>query len=142
MDLVEFVTARLDEREALARAAGAQAFYAYREGGDDGWAVEGMDGSPGAIIGDQHLAHHIAASDPAHVLREVAAMRAIVELHSFDRPQRHECIDWGWRDPDDPDEPKRTMTGYSDDCPVLRLLALPDAEHPDYQPEWRPSATV
>ena len=118
MDLPEFINARLAEAEAAARAVRPGALYAYEEGGGDGWAVEGTDGSPGAIIGDRALAEHIAAWDPAHVLAWCAAMRAAVEtctyyLHNDDRG--------------------------ADPCAaaVLAHLALAWDAHPDFDPAWR-----
>ncbi len=54
---------------------------------------------------------------PGRVLADCAAKRGIVEL------QRADLMD----DPDD---------WRADE--ILRLLALPYADHPAYQPEWRP----
>lgn len=60
---------------------------------------------------------------------EIDAKRKVVELHAGP----HECVEvdpaWG------------VVTGHfvGGDCPTLRLLALPCADHPDYQQEWRPT---
>ncbi len=54
---------------------------------------------------------------PARVLAECAAKRGIVEI------QRTDLVD----DPED---------WRADE--ILRLLALPYADHPAYRPEWRP----
>ena len=55
---------------------------------------------------------------PARVLAECEAKRRIVELvgggSSIHRP------------------------GDCQDCDVMRLLALPYADHPDYREEWKP----
>src|SRR5216683_5454639 len=66
-DLIEFLSARLDEDEAAANAAEA----AQRQPWQDG---EWMEKHPA------DLAHH-ARHDPARVLREVAAKRAILEFY-------------------------------------------------------------
>jgi hypothetical protein len=62
--------------------------------------------------------------DPARVLAECDAKRRIVELH--DGEAVHGC-------PVAPDETVWT----EGPCPTLRTLALPYANHPDYQPGWR-----
>ena len=63
------------------------------------------------------------------MLAEVAAKRRIVDLHADD----HECP------VADPELDGDAVTGiYTGDCPTLRLLFLPYADHPDYQPEWAP----
>ena len=66
-DLVAFLRARIDEDEAAARAAEAAEREPWQ---DDEWA-------------DQHPAElaHYARHDPARVLREVAAKRAILEYY-------------------------------------------------------------
>jgi hypothetical protein len=90
--LTEFLLTRIAEDEAVARAA-EQTWDSDRDGG---WWV-GCDPDTQA---------HIARHDPARVLTECEAKRAIVELISSPGPQ------------------------------ALRLLALPYADHADYQPEW------
>lgn len=54
---------------------------------------------------------HFARHDPARVLAECEAKRRIVEWYSGSDP---------------------------DDQPVVKLLALPYAGHPDHREEWRP----
>lgn len=69
-------------------------------------------------------AAHIARHDPARVLAECDAKRRIVADHA----STHECPkdgdSCGWWD--------------GEPCDVIRLLALPYADHPDYRDEWRP----
>jgi hypothetical protein len=60
-DLVAFLNARLDEDEAAARAAAGAP-----------WLPD---------IGTDAVAEHIARHDPARVLREIAAKRAIVDFY-------------------------------------------------------------
>src|SRR5690349_1270697 len=98
-DLTEFIKARLDEDEAAARAA---------EHNDGPGTLEWRVGGPRHLTFDNHrsedyvsvfaggwdriliardevrgapLAKHIARHDPARVLREVAAKRAILNAH-------------------------------------------------------------
>lgn len=75
------------------------------------------------------VAGHIARHDPARVLREVEAKRRIVGLAGPIVEAVPED-DWG-----------ETMheTAMAEALrPVLRLLALPYADHPDYRQEWKP----
>lgn len=90
-DLIAFLNARLDEDEAEAKAA-ANALNRH-------------------IECDPDNAAHIARHDPARVLREVAAKRAIVERYA-------KAPDWA---------------GGED----VRLLAAVWSDHPDYRQEWR-----
>ncbi len=55
--------------------------------------------------------------DPTRIVTECEAKRRIVQRYSV---------------PDPHDEPGCR------DCDMLRLLALPHADHPDYREEWRP----
>lgn len=104
-DLIEFLRARLNEDERIARAA------------DD----DGMSGVPG---------EHIVRWDPARVPAEVEAKRRIIDL----------CEEWieiGEIPPN---------ATWSDEAAggvvardVLSLLALPYADHADYDLAWAPS---
>jgi Family of unknown function (DUF6221) len=60
---------------------------------------------------DEHVRRH----GPARVLADCEARRRIVEQFSL----------------------TRTMTGSAFVTPLLRLLALPYADHPDHREEWR-----
>lgn len=71
---------------------------------------------------DNWTADHIARHDPARVTREIGAKRRILELFD-DRiasPGEQEC--------------RQARPDWAED--ILRLLALPYAEHPDYRAEW------
>lgn len=151
MTLVEFLRARLDEDEQVARAAqpGPWMAYASRGGGStvEGPDARGVahrrgydenspfpDSDPLALPDAAHIARH----DPARVLAEVAAKRGIVQLHA---PVRNAltvseggghylaCITCPHAEIDVP---------HVLECETLRLLALPHAEHPDYREEWKP----
>lgn len=60
---------------------------------------------------------------PSRVLAECEAKRAIVELHAPE-PGQH---------PDFCGHDLRQLP-----CSTLRILALPYADHPDFDPAWRP----
>lgn len=82
------------------------------------------------------LADHIAAHDPARVLREIDAKRKLVDEH---KPG----IQKGW-----PNMGRHCLscTGVrvwdeslnESNCLTLRLLALPYADRPGYEESWRP----
>lgn len=116
-DLVQWLTACLDEDERLARATRMNKITAHVSfndtkslswGGDhDTFSTEGMLAP---------LAEHIAAHDPARVLREVEAKRRIVDRYAWLR-EHGDTGGTAW---------------------VLPLLALPYADRPGYREEWRP----
>jgi hypothetical protein len=97
-DLVQFLTARLDEIEAVAVAALA-----------DGWKAETT---------------RLRILGPEQLLREVEAKRRIVELADGDDE---------WAQADD----YHGERGAALDR-VLHLLALPYADHPEFQEAWKP----
>lgn len=121
LTLADFLLARIDEDEALARDMQHQA--------QAGRPLLTLNGGGTAL---RELV------DPARVLAECAAKRAIVELHAaFPRiagwdeaPTVHcatcsECCTTDW-----------DTNTYP--CPTIRHLATIYADHPDYSPEWRP----
>jgi hypothetical protein len=96
-DLVTFIRARLAEREALAKACSG-----------DEWAASG------------DVALHAAANDPAYVLRDIAAKRAIVDAYE-------NAVDIQ-------DQPPYTAgLAYA-----IAEIATVDEDHPDYDESWRP----
>ena len=117
MDIVEFLRARLDEDEELAR----DAYYDGQKWVPEEEAVVAADRDldPLLFLDRKCDAAHAANWSPARVLREVEAKRRIVDLgwhHLGDE-------DYGWG----MEEAKRQ---------VLAIMALPYADHPDYDPEW------
>lgn len=121
-DLVTFLRARLDEDEAVLRACA---------GGVPQWrpediAIFGPDLSP-------EVRTHIARHDPARVLKEIEAKRRVVELH---RPVQKRSTGSGGGVIEDCQVCDHFPARYP--CTTLRLLALPYADHPDYQEQWRP----
>lgn len=82
---------------------------------------------------------------PARVLAECEAKRRIVEHHEYGMGYR--SLPWSWGAEEEAYEVcgacyERDADGYASNakapCLTLRLLALPYADHPDYQEAWRP----
>ena len=105
-DLVTFLKARLDEDEAGARDA--LALWP-----DTHWTID-----PGSLV----LIHFHGRHDPARVLREVDAKRAIVR----------ECEAVQKLNASTGREPSRFRDW------LLRHLAAVYSGHPDYRAEWKP----
>ena len=147
-DLAAFLTARLDEDEAVAKAAteGPWAWAATGEK-DNSWAVAlvgdadeeekmlsgRIEAGDGIIIdpvceginGNLPDAAHIARHDPARALRRVDADRKILAEHQavtrLADLTGQELGFLGW---------------YREW--VLKNLAAVWSDHPDYDPAWRP----
>jgi hypothetical protein len=147
-DLVAFLRARLDEDEQSARAAtagpwwhnpgklwlGPEAFeqYDHTQGAEFvGYGAPhpftGCIAATGPADDRQSMADadHIARHDPARVLAEVDAKRRVVALWREEPAAADLTWDGGWCNAVDE---------------VLRLLALPYRDHPDYRAEWAPEA--
>lgn len=129
MDLVEFLRARLDRDEQMARACSGVPWKATPSG-----TVSTDTGDPGtdgsayvATAENDAYAEHIARHDPSRALAEVAAKRRIVD----DYEKQAWILGQGHRTPEL--DAAQSVRGT-----VLRLLALPYAHHPAYQEEWRP----
>lgn len=122
-DLVRFLRDRIKEDAAL-----AQDTYPFR------WIDDGYD-CRDITAAD---APHIARWSPARVLADCEIRLDLVDMHDGD----HECPsaddNCGWWQPGLPvppfgDEPWT----IAPDCPTMRLLALPYADHPDFDESWR-----
>jgi len=133
MGIVEFLEARIAEDEAVAKAEVdlISATYGKVPGEFEihyGWARHTEHVENGA----QGASFAPGAPEPARVLREVAAKRAIIEAAdeasdldmSVDNDRRVGCRDM-------------TEEPYLGDV-ILRALAAPYADHPDFNEEWRP----
>lgn len=120
MDLIEFLHARYDEAEELARNAAAER---HPSGFPTGTAVEyGLE-----RIGLSEAFRLFATMwEPRDVLADLAAKQQILGLID---PMRNLERSWEHKHGGD------WHTGGSD--LLLRLLAAPYAEHPDYDPAWR-----
>lgn len=142
MGIVEFLEARITEDEVAAKAARPGPWFhdsnltcGPRVPPDDFLMVPA---DPSDTIGpcndkipDQD-SRHIARHDPARILREVAAKRAIIE--AADEATGYDMqVDGEFR------VGRRDMTEepYLGDV-ILRALAASYADHPDFNEEWRP----
>ncbi|MBM4482260.1 hypothetical protein GS443_02760 [Rhodococcus hoagii] len=126
-DLVEFLRARLDEDDQMAREAGKRATD-WRSDGVGGGGEPITWDDEGGWIGEHTIVYsegwpeggealHIARHDPARVLREVAAKRRILDLAGEISRSGAEFAEQDYR----------TLT---------RSLAAVYSDHPDYQQEW------
>ena len=118
-DLVAFLRARLDEDEAAAKT-GSQPEW-KSDGPYLGWVTGGIAAQFKWSTDAAHAARH----DPARVLREVAAKRAILA----------EYLRLAGIEPDDyPEDPAAVAASERD----VRILAAVWSDHPDYRREWAP----
>lgn len=131
-DLVEFLRARLDEDEQVARDAARDAaesdnarFWLER------WDVH-PSGDEWATYTIRGIGEHIARHAPRRVLAEVAAKRQIVE-----RYEEHARLDRETFEAEG--QHARSLSSlraaYWDAC---RSLAAVWSDHPDYREEWKP----
>jgi hypothetical protein len=148
-DLEAFLTARLDEDEAAAKAAPGSRWRAFADEDvagasvfDEHWRLleptrydnDPFSGKPPAAAaqyierGRDELVTHIARHDPARVLREVEAKRKILGAYVYasrhDRPGTSDYKD-----------------GVSDGevealAMAAHALAAVWSDHPDYDPGW------
>lgn len=125
MTITEFLTARVDEDEAVAREAGGSPFKPFPRwvaGETNNAGIRREDGVPVAGHSWPREMEHIARFDPTRVLADVAAKRAIVA---------------SWRDPFGNWTAAQADAARAQKERTLVLLAQPYAEHPDYDPAWR-----
>jgi hypothetical protein len=143
-DLAEFLTVRIEEDRAAAAVAASRNGEQWTGSSlMNGSRIEGTaehDANPRAQNGDRELwddegalgmhdetAAHIVRWDPARVLAECDAKRRIVQQA---RPVTRDSTGV---------YPRDVTYVYDVGVPwVLKLLALPYADHPDYRDEWRP----
>jgi hypothetical protein len=150
VDLVTFLRARLDEDEQVAHdallgypasmhaSAGQPALplptpttpgAEWRAEYQNVRRTDGFRRVAEATQASAEVAEHIARHDPARVLAEVAAKRAVVELHGAVEPGKWRtvaaCAQCG---------DARTYESYMVEwpCPTLRALAQVYADHSDY----------
>ena len=117
IDLVAFLKARLDEDEAAANAA---------------WGVEWDWRYIAQPFGERpSIAHtvHIARHDPARVLREVEAKRAMIARYERAAALPASVVSFTHGQDD----------GYAQACAdAIRDAAAVWSDHPDYRQEWKP----
>jgi hypothetical protein len=130
VDLAAFISARLSEDEAMAYGLCGNGLHLAR------WVVSGdsifvgtepRPEQPIAHARDERVRQHIARHDPARVLREVTAKRAIVARYG---------------------EPLAGLGNLGDQLQLsqektglwfaVRELAAVWSDHPDYRAEWAP----
>ncbi|MEU3507647.1 DUF6221 family protein [Streptomyces longwoodensis] len=118
-ELVVWLRAQFDADERIARACS----------GNGEWEAEHI-----AIYGPDlgvEVRAHMAAHDPARVLREIEAKRAIVSRYEF-AAKEAERLALAGSDP----EVWIQVSGALQSC--VLCLALPYADRPGYREEWRP----
>jgi hypothetical protein len=137
--LSEFLMARIAEDESAANAV--------KDVGSTAWSVRmvpeprGFDAQHVAVITDRArtmLAHHF---DPARILAGCDATRMIMAIHCAYVPSGDPTYSPDWQTTDwcvgcSYNSFEDIITEHIDDCPVLRALALPFANHPEFREEW------
>lgn len=127
MTLTEFLTARIAEDEDAARKSAADL--------DPVWGHYGSDGPTGTLAlaisegADEEHGTHFARWLPARVLAECEAKRRIVEAHLEQVDMVPVSEGFG--------SVQYEIPGRRYIPEVLRLLALPYSDHPDYDEAWR-----
>ncbi len=132
MSLADFLLARIAEDEALARRA-AQEFDGVGVSTRPTWGRRQWEFRVDRR--NPALVDFLVAHSPARVLAECEAKRRIVELHQPRRQhpewvamgQLPSCAECG------SDVSRRVWP-----CATIGTLALPYADHPDYDEAWRP----
>lgn len=147
MTLLEFLEARLAEDEAAACAAtpgpwepreGAVYAPDHRPKGYSGGSAVSRGSFTEGVLDHPVNAVHMARWDPARVLAEVELKRALIRFHAPNE------VDGPTMRINGKDQvvPDTNCTSCSDrnpptwPCATIKLLALPYADHRDYQPEW------
>jgi len=137
--LTAFLSARLDEDEAAAKAAASVAGPDWHH--DHFWPEDGSSattmifsaaGSPLADTlhrDDEEMAPFITRHDPARVLREIEAGRRILARY-------RDCLT-RMEDPDYPQGVARDQAREYEDF-VLPNLATAWSEHPGFREDWDP----
>jgi hypothetical protein len=144
-DLTAFITARLDEDEAAVLAAtpgpwkhmclGSEGCLVLRETGTVRERGRGRVARFGQKdwAADHADAEFVARHDPARVLREVAAKRAILGRHKPLHGRYGFCCAWCSDDVD------AFGLSHSWPCADVRDIIAVWCGHPDYRQDWAPS---
>lgn len=152
-DLIAFFQARLDEDEALALQAAQVA------GPDWTWKTEVPEGHgeptdyiislDGALLldtmgGIEGEAPHVARHDPARVLRDVEADRKLLAMleraRAFNDHMFASTHPEGIASGEILSERMRAATQVLTMEEVARIRAARFSGHPDYRPQWAPTA--
>jgi hypothetical protein len=129
--LIEFLEARLREDQEAAEAAQdlmESSWQMLPEGPDEeNYSGEFRIFNGLTIAGhvEEAKARHIVLHQPAHVLREVAAKRALIELYeSSERSAEGVCRD---------DSDVYYALAMEE---AVRIMATSYSDHKDFRPEW------
>ncbi len=132
VDLARWLGQQLDEDGRIARAA-TPGPWTQSGIGEYGWGVSFSRPGAGVEAEDSEQgradAEHIAAHDPARVLREIDAKREIMGHHV---PVGDGTVCLSYCHTRTPGEAQTWP------CLTLRLLALPYLDRPGYRDEWKP----
>lgn len=139
-ELITWLRAQLDEDERVACEATNGPWAAMRQRPDRAvycvQAAGALNGIPAMAISHREDAEHIARHDPARVLAEVAAKRALIE-----RGDTLFCeCDQGDSPPADPETGWTVELPHHFDCTAYRIaqvLAQPYAGREGWRDEWR-----
>lgn len=127
--LVAFLHARLDEDERLAQAASSDAGAAWTLSAGTFPALVSPAGVR-RVTGAESVLPHVGRHDPARVLAEVEAKRRILDvadrLMADAAEQAFEPGGSVW------------LIYHATANRLRQYVALPYADHPDYDPAWRP----
>jgi hypothetical protein len=115
MDISEFLLARISDAEGVVRQ--------YRQVWDED------ESSPFHPFVIEKEGPYLSI-DPAYVLAECEAKRRIINAAWADHLQIEG--EWGYG------RGREDLSALNDYPEVVTLLALPYADHPDYDEEWRP----
>ncbi len=132
--LIAFLMARLDEDETAAKLA-AREGCAWTQGdpGQGSCAITSLGGTVVYDEGspDEYQAAHIARHDPARVLREVEAKRAIVAAYEWTAARK---ADGGGIENN-----YNFRSGQVNALETaIQCLAAAWSDHPDYRADWKP----
>lgn len=148
MGIVEFLEARIAEDEAVAKAASSSTqgdewesgnerrdsamIYVRKPGGFD-WVGSAREAVFTAQISNQSnwraQPPHIARHDPARILREVAAKRAIIKAYVDADIKAHDTYNFH----------EDILNGESNGLETaVEALAICWSDHPDFSEGWRP----
>ena len=136
-DLIAFLNVRLDADEASAREAMADPGMAANWNETTSGCLDvGLPDHGGEnwrdyvwLQGDSRVTRFIALHDPARMLREVEAGRALLAEHEGECCVKGMCCG---------EVTDYFAAGAGDPCPTLRILAAIWRGHPDYRQEWKP----
>lgn len=122
-EMIAWLRAQLDTDERIARKA---ANFPYDHPTDAPWERARIVVERGAAFTSDA---HIAAHNPARVLRQLQAHRTILDLHA----RAHECSTF-----DEVDVDNCTWVLETESCSTVRALASIYSDGDGYREEWRP----